>query len=607
MSLQPDLTGLEACVDAAIAEWGEQPTQLVQVLREIQERYNFLPETALERVSQRLGVPLARARGVAAFYDFLSTEPTGLYRILLSDDITDRMHGSEELLERLCARLWVEPGKTSEDGLVSVERTSFLGFSEQAPSLLVNQRPVTNLTDARIDELCELMLARVPVSEWPARLFEVENRICKAGPLLTDPLQPGDAVRAALARSDAVGNTQAVLDEIKAANLLGRGGAGFTTGVKWESCRRQDTTPRVIVCNADEGEPGTFKDRLLLTRHFDLVIEGMTVAALGIEARLGFVYLRGEYRFLLESLREVLARRRAQGLLGTSIAGREGFDFDVQIHVGAGSYVCGEASALVESLEGKRGIPRNRPPRLAEKGYLQLPTVVNNVESYCNAALIALHGAAWFRGFGTAKSSGTKLLSVSGDCARPGIYEYPFGVSVRQVLQDCGAQRTIAVQCGGPSGHCLDQDDFDRTIAFEDLESGGAFIVFDDGRDMFEIARHFAHFFARESCGFCTPCRVGTSLLARLMDRISDGRGSQHDLQAIEELQQLLEGASHCGLGESAGNALADTLQRFRPTYERRLIAHGVEPAFDLDGALARARRMTGRDDPGAHLPGPER
>jgi [NiFe] hydrogenase diaphorase moiety large subunit len=506
-------------------------------------------------------------------------------------------------LQRLCNRLWVEPGKLSEDGLVRVDRTSFLGFCDQAPSLLVNQRPVTRLDAARIDVICELILARTPLEAWPAELFGVEEQVRREGPLLSDPLQPGDAIRAALARCDGgPGGTQAVLEEIKRARLLGRGGAGFTTGVKWESCRRQPAEQRVVVCNADEGEPGTFKDRLLLTRYADLIAEGMTVAALGIDARLGFIYLRGEYRYLLEPIQAVLARRRERGLLGRGIAGREGFDFDVQVHVGAGSYVCGEASALVESLEGKRGIPRNRPPRLAEKGYLGWPTIVNNVETYCAAALIQLRGAEWFCRHGTPRSSGTKLLSVSGDCARPGVYEFPFGVTVREVLRECGAGRAIAVQCGGPSGKCIGQEEFDRRIAFEDIETGGALIVFDEGRDMFEVARHYSHFFAHESCGFCTPCRVGTSLLSRLMDKISEGRGSDRDLQTIGELQQLLRGASHCGLGESAGNPLADTLQRFRPAYERRLIAHGVEPAFDLDGALARARRMTGRDDPGAHL-----
>ena len=598
-----DPADLESCVDEAVKRWGSESTQLLQVLREVQERFNHVPPAAMDRIAARLDLPISRVRGVAHFYEFIATEPSGAYRVLFSDNVTDRMQGSSELLQRMCHRLWVEPGKPSEDGLVCVERTSFLGFCDQAPSLLVNQRPITRLDAARIDLICELILARTPLSAWPAELFGVDEQVRREGPLLSDPLQPGDAIRAALARADhGPGGTQAVLDEIKNARLLGRGGAGFTTGFKWESCRRQPAEQRVVVCNADEGEPGTFKDRLLLTRHADLVVEGMTVAALGIDARLGFIYLRGEYRYLLESIQAVLARRREAGLLGAGIAGREGFDFDINVHVGAGSYVCGEASALVESLEGKRGIPRNRPPRLAEKGYLGWPTIVNNVETYCTAALIQLHGAQWFCRFGTPRSSGTKLLSVSGDCARPGVYEFPFGVTVREVLQECGAGRTIAVQCGGPSGKCIGQDEFDRRIAFEDLETGGAFIVFDEGRDMFEVARHFAHFFARESCGFCTPCRVGTSLLSRLMDKISEGRGSDRDLQTIEELQQLLHGASHCGLGESAGNPLADTLQRFRPAYERRLIAHGVEPAFDLDGALARARRMTGRDDPGAHL-----
>ncbi len=600
-----DLSGLDACVDAAIDAWSGEPTHLLQVLREIQERYNHVPPAAVERVAARLRTSIARVRGVIGFYDFLSGRPWGLYRIVFSDEVVDRMCGSHLLQEQMCRTLWIEPGKLSEDGLVSVAKTAALGLGDQGPSLLVNGRPVTNLDATRIEQMCNFILERRAVDEWPAEWFAIDDRIQRRDAILDDASQPGDAIRAAIARADAAASgPQAVLDEIKAANLLGRGGAGYTTGLKWESCRRQKIEPRVVVCNADEGEPGTFKDRVLLTRRAELVVEGMTVAALGIGATQGFIYLRGEYRYLLDSLRAVLARRRQEGLLGRAILGRPGFDFDVAIHCGAGSYVCGEASALIESLEGKRGIPRNRPPRLAERGYLGRPTIVNNVETYCAAAQIALHGAEWFRRRGTGRSSGTKLISVSGDCERPGVYEYPLGVSIRAVLADCGARDTIAVQCGGPSGTCVEQDEFDRRIAFEDIESGGAFMVFDASRDLFEVARHFAHFFADESCGFCTPCRVGTSLMRRVMDKIHDGKGSEHDLQTLGELQRLLQAASHCGLGESAGNPLAQTLLKFRPAYERRLIAHGVEPAFDLDGALARARRMTGRDDPGAHLGG---
>jgi [NiFe] hydrogenase diaphorase moiety large subunit len=598
---------MDAAIDAAVQDalraWGREPTQLLQVLRHAQEPLGYLPPLALERIATELGVPIARVRGVVAFYSFLYAEPQGAYRVLFSDNVIDRMKGSADRLREMTQRLWTEPGKVSADGLVSLDRTSSIGLCDHAPALLVNGRPVPDVDAARAAQLCDLVLARVPLDDWPHELFTVEDHVRRADVMLNDPLRPGEAIRAALARGAAAGNgPQATLDEIKGARLLGRGGAGFTTGIKWESCSRQPVTPRVVVCNADEGEPGTFKDRLLLGRHADMIFEGMTVAAYGIGAAQGFVYLRGEYRYLLDALNDTLERRRREGLLGNGICGQPGFNFDICIHVGAGSYVCGEASALVESLEGKRGIPRNRPPRLAEKGYLGRPTIVNNVESYCAAALIVLHGADWFRARGTERSSGTKLLSVSGDCERPGIYEYPLGVSVRQVLEDCGARNTIAVQAGGPSGACLGQDEFERRIAFEDIETGGAFMVFDGSRDMFEVARHFAHFFAHESCGFCTPCRVGTSLLRNLMDKIRDGKGSQHDLLTIEELGGLLRNASHCGLGESAGRPLLGTLQRFRPAYERRLESPAVEPAFDLDGALARARRMTGRDDPGAHI-----
>ena len=598
-----DLAAIAAAVQAALQAWGREPTQLLQVLRHTQEGLGYLPPAALERVAAELGVPIARVRGVVAFYSFLYPEPRGTYRVLFSDNVTDRMRGSEERLREMSQRLWVEPGRLSDDGLVSLDRTSSIGLDDHAPALLVNGRPIPDVDAARAAQVCDLILARTPLEAWPPSLFVVEDQVRRTDVMLESPLRPGEAIRAALARGAASGTgPQATLEEIKAARLLGRGGAGFTTGVKWESCSRQSVTPRVVVCNADEGEPGTFKDRLLLGRHADLVFEGMTVAAHGIGATQGFVYLRGEYRYLYESLRAVLERRRREGLLGTAICGQPGFDFDVTIHLGAGSYVCGEASALVESLEGRRGIPRNRPPRLAERGYLGRPTIVNNVESYCAAALILRHGADWFRSRGTERSAGTKLLSVSGDCERPGIYEYPLGVSVRQVLADCGARDTIAVQVGGPSGICIGQDEFDRRIAFEDIETGGAFIVLDGRRDLFQVARHFAHFFAHESCGFCTPCRVGTALLARLMDKISAGKGSQHDLNTLEELGQLLQHASHCGLGESAGRPLVSTLQRFRPAYERRLASPAVEPAFDLDGALERARRVTGRDDPGAHL-----
>ena len=357
-----------------------------------------------------------------------------------------------------------------------------------------------------------------------------------------------------------------------------------------------------MVCNADEGEPGTFKDRVLLTRQADLVFEGMTLCALAIGAQHGYLYLRGEYRYLLEPLQAVLQRRRDNNLLGSNILGQNGFDFDIAIHLGAGAYICGEESALIESLEGKRGIPRNRPPFPVTHGYQQQPTALDNVETFCSAALVVQMGAENYRAIGTPKSAGSKLISVSGDCPRPGIYEYPFGVSVRDVLQDCGAVDARAVQVSGPSGVCVAESEFDRKLGFEDLPTAGAFMVFDDSRDLFEVAHNFVHFFAHESCGFCTPCRVGTALLKQIMDKIAAGRGTRYDLAEIEHLNLVLQTSSHCGLGRTACNPVLHTLRHFRPAYENRLKSLDFEPAFDLDGALARARQMTGRDDAGAHL-----
>lgn len=610
-------------VATALARWHRDPTALLQMLREVQESVDWISPEVIRLLADELQLPRSKIEGVAGFYSFLYTQPHGRYRVLFADNIIERMQGSVALMERMCSNLWVESGKVSEDGLVSVGTTSCIGMGDQGPALLVNNFVIPSLTEARIDTLCELIRAEVPLEAWPPELFVVEDNIRQTGILLDSRVAPGDALRAARARAGHDGleasNTRSwreglpsgllgpasVIDEIRRSGLRGRGGAGFSTALKWDACRNaaaSEGREKVVVCNADEGEPGTFKDRVLLARHADLVIEGMTIAAYAVGATRGFIYLRGEYRYLLDALNEVLARRREAGVLGRAILGIPGADFDVEIHLGAGAYVCGEESALIESLEGKRGTPRNRPPFPVTNGYLDQPTVVDNVETFACAALIALNGGDWFARIGTEKSSGTKLLSISGDVAKPGIYEFPFGISIGEVLLACGATGTQAVQVGGPSGTCVNVAEFGRRIAFEDVPSAGAFMVFDASRDMFEVARNFTHFFAHESCGFCTPCRVGTSLLKNLMDKLANGHGSPYDFAEIENMNHILQQMSHCGLGHSACNPVLDTIARFRPAYERRLSNPSFEPAFDLDRALAPARQMTGRDDVGAHL-----
>ncbi len=583
---------------ALLAHHGREPHRLLQLLREAQEQLGWLPPPLLAALAQALGLTLAHVQGVAGFYRFLHTQPVGRTRILFSDNVTDRMLGAPALMADLCRRLGVAPGKVAEDGLVSVDTTSCTGLCDQGPALLVNHRHVlTRMDGKRIALLADLLRHGVPVEQWPAPWFEVHDQVRRADVLLGDTSAPGAALAAALARG-----ADAMLAELKRSNLRGRGGAGFATAQKWELCQHAPGSERVVVCNADEGEPGTFKDRVLLARHADAVFEGMTIAAFMLGARQGFLYLRGEYRFLLEGLQAVLQRRRDEKLLGTAILGREGFDFDIDIHVGAGAYVCGEESSLIESLEGQRGTPRIRPPFPVEKGYLGRPTIVNNVETFCAATHVALQGGAWWAGIGTPRSTGTKIHSVSGDCERPGLYEYPFGTRIGRILEDCGAADTQAVQVGGPSGTCLSAFEFGRRIAFEDVPTAGAFMVFDRSRDMFEVARGFAHFFAHESCGFCTPCRVGTALVVKRMDKLAAGHGSRHDMDVLFELDKLMHTATHCGLGATACNPLRDTILKFRPAYEKHLKSLYFEPGFDLDAELSIARRMTGRDDAGAYL-----
>jgi len=584
-------------LDPILIRHQHNANDLLQILIAAQDHYGYIHSDAIDHLSEQLKLPRSKIEGVSGFYSFLHLQANGEYRVLFSDNITDRMLGNIDLMQSMCSQLWIEPGKVSEDGLLSINTTSCTGLCDQGPALLVNNIAINHLSPERVNAIAELIRERVPVSAWPAIFFAIKDNIRRKDILLDSHLKPGSALAALLQRG-----THETLHEIRKSALRGRGGAGFSTGLKWEFCRDAPGEQHYVVCNADEGEPGTFKDRVLLNGYADMVFEGMTLCARIIGASKGFLYLRGEYRYLLEHLQAVLQHRRQQKLLGNNILGHADFNFDIEIHLGAGAYICGEESALIESLEGKRGTPRNRPPFPVTHGYLNQPTVVNNVETFASASLIALHGGAWYAAIGTDTSHGTKILSVSGDCERPGLYEYPFGVTVAQVLADCGAHDTQAVQISGASGVCIAADEFERHIAFDDIPTAGAFMVFDQSRDMFEVARNFVHFFAHESCGFCTPCRVGTSLLSNMMDKLAEGHGSPYDFAEIEKLNALLQSTSHCGLGHSACNPVLDTIAKFRPAYDKRLAQKDFVPAFDLDRALSQARQMTGRDDTGAHL-----
>lgn len=542
-------------------------------------------------------MPLSQVAAVVAFYSFFSTQLRGRFDILFSNCTScGYLSGEQDLMRMLCQLLQVTPGKTRADGLISINETSCIGMCDQGASLLVNGLPVTALNAEKLAQIAQRITTESPLADWPTEWFAVHDRIYRRDLLLMEPHAPGSALQTALAQG--ADRTLAVIQQ---SGLRGRGGAGFDTGKKWQLCRAAPGDAHYVVCNADEGEPGTFKDRLLLRDHADAMIEGMTLCASVIGAKQGFIYLRGEYRYLLPHLHAVLDQRRSQGLLGQHILGYENFQFDIDIVVGAGAYICGEESALIESLEGKPGIPRIRPPFPVTHGYLGQPTSVNNVETFIAAAHIAAHGSAWFNSIGTEQSRGTKILSISGDCEKPGIYEYPFGVRIQQILDDCGARDVQAVQIGGPAGKLLGMAEFNRTISFEDVSTGGSFLVFGQQRDLLAIHRNFAHFFAHESCGFCAPCRVGTQLLKNNLDKIAGGRGTMHDIEELKQLSHLIQHQSHCGLGHTAAHHVLDGLQHFPHTFSASLQPH-FTAQFDLDQALESARQATHRDDAAAHL-----
>lgn len=587
---------MKTFLEAVLAKADYQPVRLLSILRQVQSQYQHIPKEAIDRIADALKIPRTQIIAVVEFYSFLHLTPQGRYDILISDSITDRMLGKENLLSYFSNALNVGVGEVRSDGLVSLNNTSCTGMCDQGPAGLVNGIAITRLDRPKIDEIAALIEAQTPLSEWPAHLFIVSDNIHKAGLLLNASFDKGAAIQAAYARGLAE-----TLAEIDRSGLRGRGGAGFKTAMKWRFCAEEKADAHYVICNADEGEPGTFKDRVLLNSYAHQVFEGMTLCAAIIGAKQGFLYLRGEYLHIHEKLQSILQQRRESGLLGNDILGL-GLDFDIEICLGAGAYICGEESALIESLEGKPGIPRNRPPYPVTRGYLNKPTVVNNVETFLAAANIAVHGGDWFARYGTEKSAGSKILSICGDCEKPGIYEYPFGISIRQILHDCGAEDVLGVQIGGPSGTFISNQELDRQLAFEDLATGGSFIVFNTSRDILAIAQNFTHFFAHESCGFCTPCRVGTSLLKKQLDKIVEGHGSAGDIVELESICQLVKNYSHCGLGQTAANPILTTLQRYPDLYQKQLKHISFEPGFDLDGALAIARRMAHRDDAAAHL-----
>jgi [NiFe] hydrogenase diaphorase moiety large subunit len=594
-----------ASVKSIVDRHGGGRDRLLDILRDVQAQDGRVSEAAVGEIARLLGLSRVDVEGPVTFYHFFSGTPAGRYAVYLNDNIVSVMNGRAAVARAFEAQAGCQFGQVSPDGLIGLHETSCQGMNDQEPSALINGVVFTRLTEARVAEIVAGMRAGRTAQDMVEELGDganqgalvrsmVRNNIRRPGPVLFAPFQTGTALARSLTLSP-----EAVIEEIKKANLLGRGGAGFPTGLKWEFCRKEKADRRYVVCNADEGEPGTFKDRVILTELPHLLFEGMAVAGYAIGAELGILYLRSEYAYLRAHLESVLDRLRSLSLLGPSAGGRAGFRFDIQIRMGAGAYICGEESALLESAEGKRGEPRDRPPFPVSCGYECRPTTVNNVETLCAAARIMVQGADWFRALGTPRSAGTKLLSVSGDCERPGIYEVEFGLTVAGLLEMAGASNTQAVQVGGPSGTCVDPSGFERKLAFEDLPTGGSIIVFDCQRDLLEIVANFMDFFVEESCGWCTPCRAGNVILRDSLTRIRAGQGTSRDLKDIEAWGKIIKATSRCGLGQTSPNPLLTTLRNFPHLYQKRLETKDEgRPAFDLRAAMEESCRAAGRTVP---------
>ncbi|HZP37722.1 MAG TPA: NAD(P)H-dependent oxidoreductase subunit E [Methylomirabilota bacterium] len=567
---------------------------VLPALNAVQARIGWVSRGALNEISRRLQVPPAELWGVVSFYHLLATTPRPPVVAHVCDDIACRIKGGEALCEALEHAMGAPGTPRNGDGTTWM-RSPCLGQCERAPAVLVTAagetpRAITLAPVPGVDAVLEVLRdppatadTRLALSP-PGRAQGGEQRITRSVPQAGQPglrllqrmgrVDPRrlDAYRAsdgyrALARALDLGPA-GVIAEVVASRLVGRGGAAFPTGRKWDAVAKAPARPHYLVCNADESEPGTFKDRLLMEEDPFAVVEGMTIAGYATGCERGYLYLRGEYPLAAERMAGAIAAARAAGLLGPDVLGR-GVAFDIEIRRGAGAYICGEETALFNSIEGKRGEPRNKPPFPVQVGLFGMPTVVNNVETLVNVPALLREGGAAYAGIGTDGSAGPKLFCVSGAVERPGLYEAPFGITLRQLLEQAGAAPVRAVLLGGAAGVFVGPDQIDVPLTFEGTRAIGATLgsgvvmAFGRDADMLDVVRRIAAFFRDESCGQCVPCRVGTvrqeELLARLRAAGTAGAG---DLALLRDLGQVMRDASICGLGQTASSAVESALAR---------------------------------------------
>lgn len=531
---------------------------LLPALHAAQKIYGWLPEIVASEVAKTLRVPLADVHGVIEFYALFYNEAVGKKVIRVCTDPACALKDADGLLSKLCKQYDVEPHQTHPKLSLTIEPSPCLGMCELAPAVWTmddGQWTVGNGSDE----------SDRPRSAVYGPLRELTKN-CGNGTTSLKQYGEYKGLQKALTMQP-----KAVVEEIKASGLVGRGGAAFPTGIKWEGALNAEADQKYVICNADESEPGTFKDRILLLDDPHRTIEGMCIAAYAIGASKGFIYVRGEYPYILPVLEKALNEARDAGYLGK--------DFEIEIRVGAGAYICGEETALFESIEGKRGFPRIKPPFPTTHGVFGKPTVINNVETLCNVPLIIEKGAAEYRKIGTEKSPGPKLFCVSGDVTKPGLYEVPFGVTLREVLEMAGGvvsglshgiterNGLQAVLFGGAAGAFATSEHLDVKMTFEDLRAAGlplgsgVVMVFDETRDMRDVLKRLGRFFAHESCGKCYPCQMGTQRQKEILDRVAEGKALEGDFIRLQDVGWTMTDASICGLGQTAASAVLSAMK----------------------------------------------
>ncbi len=588
-------------VKKTVELYKKDTTMLLDVIRDVQGEIGHVSEEAIVQIANQLNLSKVDVEGVVTFYHFFSKAPIGKYGVYLNNSAVAVMMGRAAVAKAFEKEVGCSFGSVSQDGQIGLFDTSCIGMNDQEPAAIINGVIFTSLNDKKVKEIVTGLKAGKDVKDLVKEFGDgknqsdlvksmVKNNIRQRGKVLFAPYESGSALRKAVSITP-----EDVIGEMKTSELRGRGGAGFPTGMKWEFCRKAQGDRHYVVCNADEGEPGTFKDRVILTEIPEMLFEGMAVSGYAVGAEEGILYLRAEYMYLKKYLEKVLNDLRQKNILGKNAGGKSGFNFDVRIQMGAGAYICGEESALIESAEGKRGEPRNRPPFPVQKGYMGYPTTVNNVETFCAVSRIMVEGGKWFAGMGTTQSRGTKLLSVSGDCEKPGIYEVEWGTTVDALLKMVDGKGAQAVVVGGPSGTIIGKEGFDKKVCYQELGTGGSVIVIGKKRELLDVVHNFMDFFVEESCGWCVPCRAGNVILKHKLEKIMSGNGTKTDLDEMESWCKTVKSMSRCGLGQTSPNPIATTIANFRKVYEDKLQKGDYNTEFDLLASVQESCKVADR------------